>query len=320
MKNVIINLCLIVLISCGTENNESSKIENDLTSLNLKGNVKEYSSNWFEIKSYKFGEPEFEPRFSSNSYFNSFGFSYKYNSTYHSYYDSSKSFSEEFIQFQDSINGLISKRVYEREDYKLVQFYEYDSISKKIVKVKNFNKEDGPPEIKSYDYGDGSTKISTYNETGELKSLVVEKYNESKNPISVIEYDKDGQMLDETYHSYFDDGSKKDSVVNRFSSTKEIWFIHTYLYDDMGRIIKETEYDDGDLDKIKGSYREYDDGNFNSSYDKFVFEGKDGEVVEKLRVSKSYDEIGNVIEEVTTNMENDKIVEKKEYSYKYYSN
>ena len=90
------------------------------------------------------------------------------------------------------------------------------------------------------------------------------------------------------------------------------------LYDDKDRIVNETEFDD--LVKIKGSYREYDDGNFNSSYHKFVFEGKDNEVVEKLRVSKSYDEIGNVIEEVTTNMENDKIVEKKVYSYKYFSN
>ena len=317
MKNIITTFCLIVLISCGAENDESSIIENDLTSLNLKGNVKEYSLNEYEIKSYKFGEPEYEPISSSTFYFNSYGFGYKYKDTSHSYYNDTKFLAEESIDFQDSINGLISKRVYERENYKLVQFYEYDSLSKKIVKVKNFNTEDGPPEIKSYEYGDSTTKISTYDELGELKRLVMEKYDDSKKPISVITYDKDGQISDETYHSYFDDGSKKDSVNNKYSSFN---FIFTILYDDKDRIIKETDYEDYGSVKIKGSYREYDDGNFNSSYDKFVFEGKDGKVVEKLRVSKSYDEIGNVIEEVTTNMENDKIVEKKEYSYKYFSN
>lgn len=314
MKNIITTFCLIVLISCGAENDESSIIENDLTSLNLKGNVKEYSSNGYELKSYKFGEPEYELISSYTFHFNSYGFSHRYNYTSYGQYDTNF-IAEESIDFQDSINGLISKRVYESGDYKLVQFYEYDSISKRIDKLKNFKSEDGPPEIKSYEYGDNTTKITTYDELGELKKLVVEKFDESKNPINVITYDKDGQISDETYHSYFDDGSKKDSVNNKYSSFN---FIYTILYDDKDRIVKETEYDD--LDKIKGSYREYDDGNFNSSYHKFVFEGKDNEVVEKLRVSKSYDEIGNVIEEVTTNMENDKIVEKKVYSYKYFSN
>lgn len=322
MKNIVTSFCLIVLISCGGQNNESSKIENDLIDLNLKGNVKDYNTKEYEVQSYEFGEPKYKSISSTTTHFNSYGFLNKHNWTA---YDGTEVLYKggHSIDYQDPTIGLISKIVNYGGDYKDL-FYEYDSISNKIVKVKKFKTEDGPPEIDIYEYDDSTTKVFKYDELGELKRLVVEKFDEIKNPISVIGYDKDGQILDEEYYIYFDDGSKKDSIIRsedyvdaRYSRSS---WIEVFIYDDKGRLRKVNIYDDENLNKIQDVNYDYDEGNFNSSYNQFVYKGKDSELVYSVRVSRSYDEIGNIIEEISSDMENDKIFMKTVYSYNYYSN
>lgn len=316
MKKFLLFFCLIFFICCNTETKETTKIENDLTLLKLKGKVKKYSYDVFEVESYKFGEPQFELNYSVNFVFNSFGFEKKY--SFVSHYKNSTSISEESIEYSDSLNGIRSKRTYKSDYSDYVNFFQYDSISKKLTTVKTVDSKNNTTKIRTFEYEKGIERTSYYDESNVLEELSVKKFDDKGRVLEEVDYDKDGFELDEMYTFYFNDDSKKDSVVDRFTSDRKIYNITTTLFDNTDRIIKETTYDDGKLDDVDGYYIEYDDSNYNSSYNLFKFKRNSEVVLEKFRVTKKLDNMGNVSEEVKLNLNNNKIVEKTVYSYEYY--
>ena len=316
MKKLLLFFCLIFFICCNTETKETTKIENDLTLLKLKGKVKKYSYDVFEVESYKFGEPQFELSYSVNLVFNSFGFEKKY--SFVSHYKNSTSISEESIEYSDSLNGIRSKRTYKTGYSDVVNHFQYDSISKKLTSVKTVDSKNNTTRIRTFEYEKGIERISYYDESNELDKLTLKKFDNKGRVLEEIDYDKDGFEIDEFYSFYFNDGSKKDSIVGRFFSKSKIYNIFTSLYDNTDRIMKETTYDDGKLDDVDGYYIEYDDSNYNSSYNLFKFKRNSEVVLEKFRVTKKLDDMGNVSEEVKLNLNNNKVVEKTVYSYEYY--
>lgn len=318
MKKIILSICLLFFVCCNTETKESSKTENDLTSLHLKGKVKEYSSDTFEVESYKFGEPQFELSSSKTKVFNPFGFIEKTNSVYH--YEYSTSNYETSIDYLDSVNGIRSKRTYKSDGSDVVNIFQYDSISKKLTKVKTIDKKDNTTTIRTYEYEKGIEREYHYDESDELDLLRITKYDDKSNFLEMVEYDKDGFEIDEWYIYFFNDGSRKDSLVNRFSSDRKIYSITTTLFDNTERIINKTTYDDGKLDDVYGYYIEYDESNYNSSFNEFKFKRNIEVVLEKFRITKKLDDMGNVSEEVKLNLNNNKIVEKTIFSYEYFPN
>ena len=316
MKKLLIILFLPLFYCCNTITKETSKVENHLTSKHLKGKVKKYSYDFFEVESYKFGEPQFKLEYAVNFIFNSFGFEESYN--FISHYKNPTSIDEMFIEYSDSINGIPSKRIWKSDYSNLVSFFQYDSISKKLTKSKVVDSKNNTTTIFTFEYEKGIERVSIYDESNGLDQLKVKKFDDKGRVLEEVNYDKDGFELDEIYTFYFNDGSKKDSVVNRSTFDRKIYDITTTLIDNLDRVIKETTYDDGKLDDVEGYYTEYDDSNYNSSYNLFKFKRNSEVVLEKFRVTKKLDNMGNVSEEVILNLNNNKIVEKTVYSYKYY--
>ena len=187
MRKLLLILLLPVLICCRTEIKEKIIIENDLTSQHLKGKVKEYSYDVFEVESYKFGEPQFELISSVNIVYNPFGFREKYNYVYNSKY--STSISEESIEYSDSLNGIHSKRTYKSDYSDIVNFFQYDSISKKLTEVKTIDSKDNTTKIRTYEYEKGIERISYYDESNELEELSVKKFDDKGRVLEEVDYD-----------------------------------------------------------------------------------------------------------------------------------
>lgn len=317
MKAKLIVLFLFLFYCCNTKTKETTIIDNGYILKKLNGKVKKFSYDFFEVESYKFGEPQYVLSFSENFVFNSFGFEKKSNWITH--HKNSKSITKISTEYSDSLNGIRSKRTHKSEDYgDYDEFFYYDSISKKLTTVKAVDLKNNNVFKKTFEYKKGVERMYHYYKSNELYELSVKKFDNKGRVLEEIDYNKDGFELDEMYTFYFNDGSKKDSVVGRLTDTRKIYNITTTLFDNSDRVIKETTYDDGKLDDVEGYYTEYDDSNYNSSYNLFKFKRNSEVVLEKFRVTKKLDNMGNVSEEVKLNLNNNKIVEKTVYSYEYY--
>lgn len=310
MKAKLIVLFLFLFYCCNTKTKETTIIDNGYTFKKLNGKVKKYSYDFFYVKSYNFGEPQFVLDYSAKFVFNSFGFEKKSNISYINFK------SEISTEYSDSINGIRSKRTHKGSYSDYDEVFYYDSISKKLSSSKERYSKDTI--TRTFEYEKGIQRTYHYNKFNELYELSVKKFDNKGRVLEEIDYNKDGFELDEMYTFYFNDGSKKDSVVERFTSERKIYRIITTFFDNTDRIIKETTYFDGKLDDVEGYYIEYDDSNYNSSYNLFNFKRNSEVVLEKFRVTKKLDNMGNVSEEVKLNLSNNKIVNKRVSSYEYY--
>lgn len=111
-----------------------------------------------------------------------------------------------------------------------------------------------------------------YSKNGKIDSKQTYIYNNQKNIIDKKEYDSDGILKLQTTYDYDEKGNKiEENTFGRFETQKT-----TYKYDDKGREVE--------------------------SLITFSFQGIDGSV--ELRITKEYDQKGNVIEEKNYNNRN----------------
>lgn len=180
---------------------------------------------------------------------------------------------------------------------------------------------------KEYEYDrSGSYTESEYDRDGNLKFR--REYDKKGNLRTVSEYDK--EELAE-YCEYNEDG-----LIVFKESFKWSHYVVEYEYDGSGKLVKETETDDG-VDGSSTTYESLYDAEGNrtqrtvtepdgDSYIDFHAEierdgnkctiyqyRNDGELT--FIVEKEYDDAGNVLKEVTTMMPDNEILDSLEYEY-----
>lgn len=118
----------------------------------------------------------------------------------------------------------------------------------------------------------GNFNERIYSKNGKIDSKQTYIYNNQRNIIDKKEYDSDGNLKLQTTYDYDEKGNKiEENTFGRFETKKT-----TYKYDDKGREVE--------------------------SLITFSFQGIDGSV--ELRITKEYDQKGNVIEEKNYNNRN----------------
>ena len=301
-------LVSILFYNCSNSTNNSSIIVTDVERRGLKGKVKSIDKKSYEVKKYEFGEPVFELFNTVIDTYNSFGYKVdgmsKWESTFYNY------LFKESIDYLIPDIGLISTREYESttdgKQYVYTQTFKYDSITNKLVKrtTKNINKFTSTST--TIDYGLNQTRITRYdNILNELQGVTIEKIDKNERLLSSIDYDADGVEIDERHIIRIKNGLTKDSIINRFDDG-EIYYVGVSTFDNKDREIKYIKYDD----EIEGFITDYDNNDVNSSYTKKEFKGLGEIIFKKLRVEKTLDKTGNVVEEKIINLDNNKLEEK----------
>ena len=301
-------LVSILFYNCSNSTNNSSIIVTDVERRGLKGKVKSIDKKSYEVKKYEFGEPVFELFNTVIDTYNSFGYKVdgmsKWESTFYNY------LFKESIDYLIPDIGLISTREYESttdgKQYVYTQTFKYDSITNKLVKrtTKNVNKFTSTST--SIDYGLNEIRTTRYdNILNELQGVTIEKIDKNERLLSSIDYDADGVEIDERHIIRIKNGLTKDSIINRFDDG-EIYYVGVSTFDNKDREIKYIKYDD----EIEGFINDYDNNDVNSSYTKKEFKGLGEIIFKKLRVEKTLDKTGNVVEEKIINLDNNKLEEK----------
>ena len=316
MKKVLLYLLSIFIISCS--NNSTKKTLNDISEMGFQGKVKTYESKSYEVTGYEFGQPVYDLYFTYKNNYNEYGFIVDGMSNYESEYYNS--LFRENLEYSNPVLGLISKREYEsvRDEKKdsYTQSFKYDSISNKLIQRKTLNIETNTSELTNINYESGEVRITRYDDSSnELKGIRIEKLDDKENLISSTEYDKDGKALDETYILKLKNGVSKDSTINRFQDG-DIYYIGVRTFDKHLREIKYIRYDE---DEVDGYIKEYDNDNKNSSYTKQEFSGLQEVIIKKFKVQITLDEAGNIVEELTMNLDNNQIESKIVKNYTYYN-
>jgi hypothetical protein len=309
MKNFLtILLVSILFYNCSNSTDNSSIIVTDVERRGLKGKVKSIDKKSYEVKKYEFGEPVFELFNTVKNTYNSFGYKVdgmsKREGTFYN------NLFKESIDYLIPEIGLISTREYEsttdgKKDV-YTQTFKYDSITNKLVKrtTKNINKFTSTST--TIDYGLNQTRITRYdNILNELQGVTIEKIDKNERLLSSIDYDADGVEIDERHIIRIKNGLTKDSIINRFDDG-EIYYVGVRTFDNKDREIKYIKYDD----EIEGFIIDYDNNDVNSSYAKKEFKGLGEIILKKLRVEKTLDKTGNVVEEKIINLDNNKFEEK----------
>ena len=301
-------LVSILFYNCSNSTNNSSIIVTDVERRGLKGKVKSIDKKSYEVKKYEFGEPVFELFNTVIDTYNSFGYKVdgmsKWESTFYNH------LFKESIDYLIPDIGLISTREYESttdgKQYVYTQTFKYDSITNKLVKrtTKNVNKFTSTST--SIDYGLNEIRTTRYdNILNELQGVTIEKIDKNERLLSSIDYDADGVEIDERHIIRIKNGLTKDSIINRFDDG-EIYYVGVSTFDNKDREIKYIKYDD----EIEGFINDYDNNDVNSSYTKKEFKGLGEIIFKKLRVEKTLDKTGNVVEEKIINLDNNKLEEK----------
>lgn len=286
--------------------------------MGFQGKVKTYESKSYEVLEYEFGQPVYDLYFTYKNNYNEYGFIVDGMSNYESEYYNSL-FRENF-EYSNPELGLISKREYEsvRDEEKdsYTQSFKYDSISNKLIQRRTLNIETNTSELTNINYESGEVRITRYDDSSnELKGIRIEKLDDKETLISSTEYDKDGKALDETHILKLKNGVSKDSTINRFQDG-DIYYISVRTFDKHLREIKYIEYDE---DEVDGYIIEYDNDNKYSSYTKQEFSGLQEVIIKKLKVQMTLDEAGNIVEELTMNLDNNQIESKIVKNYTYYN-
>lgn len=286
--------------------------------MGFQGKVKTYESKTYEVVEYEFGQPVYDLYFTYKYNYNEYGFKVDGMSNYESEYYNSL-FRENF-EYSNPELGLISKREYEsvRDEEKdsYTQSFKYDSISNKLIQRRTLNIETKTSELTNINYESGEVRITRYDDSSnELKGIRIEKLDDKETLISSTEYDKDGKALDETHILKLKNGVSKDSTINRFQDG-DIYYISVRTFDKHLREIKYIEYDE---DEVDGYIKEYDNDNKYSSYTKQEFSGLQEVIIKKLKVQMTLDEAGNIVEELTMNLDNNQIESKIVKNYTYYN-
>ena len=316
MKKILLYLLSIFIISCS--DTSTKKTTNDLSDMGFEGKVKTYESKSYEVAEYKFGQPVYNLYYTYNYNYNEYGFRVdgmtKYEGEYYN-----RLFSEN-LEYSNPVLGLISKREYEsvsdekKDSY--TQSFKYDSISNKLIQRKTLNIDTNTSELTNINYESGEARITRYDDSSnELKEIIIQKLDDKENLISSTEYDKDGKAIDETHIIKLKNGVSKDSTINRFQDG-DIYYIGVRTFDKRLREIKFIEYDE---DEVDGYIKEYDNDNKNSSYTKQEFSGLQEVIIKKFKVQMTLDEAGNIVEELTTNLDNNQIESKIVRNYTYYN-
>lgn len=316
MKKILLYLLSIFIISCS--DTSAKKTLNDISEMGFQGKVKTYESKSYEVLEYEFGQPVYDLYFTYKNNYNEYGFIVDGMSNYESEYYNSL-FRENF-EYSNPELGLISKREYEsvRDEEKdsYTQSFKYDSISNKLIQRRTLNIETNTSELTNINYESGEVRITRYDDSSnELKGIRIEKLDDKETLISSTEYDKDGKALDETHILKLKNGVSKDSTINRFQDG-DIYYISVRTFDKHLREIKYIEYDE---DEVDGYIIEYDNDNKYSSYTKQEFSGLQEVIIKKLKVQMTLDEAGNIVEELTMNLDNNQIESKIVKNYTYYN-
>lgn len=316
MKKILLYLLSIFIISCS--DTSAKKTLNDISEMGFQGKVKTYESKTYEVVEYEFGQPVYDLYFTYKYNYNEYGFKVDGMSNYESEYYNSL-FRENF-EYSNPELGLISKREYEsvRDEEKdsYTQSFKYDSISNKLIQRRTLNIETKTSELTNINYESGEVRITRYDDSSnELKGIRIEKLDDKETLISSTEYDKDGKALDETHILKLKNGVSKDSTINRFQDG-DIYYISVRTFDKHLREIKYIEYDE---DEVDGYIKEYDNDNKYSSYTKQEFSGLQEVIIKKLKVQMTLDEAGNIVEELTMNLDNNQIESKIVKNYTYYN-
>lgn len=320
-------LSLFLIIGC-KQNNPSNNNKNlsDVESRGFKGNVKSYNSKSYEVKNYKFGEPQFRLNSSEITNYNRYGFITEHESKNESKY--LNDYFKESLKYSNPELGIILNRKYESTDYYYnkegdrnyySQSFVYDTISNKILERKTIKVKDNTSSLKIYRYNENEVRISNYNNiTNELVYLTIQKLDNKGDLISSIDYDNKGNEELEKYVLKLKNGLIKDSTIVRYLD-KEIMYIDVSTKDDLGREIKcKSIRNKSVLDSFEGYIIEYDNSDINSSFTKKEFKRNENLIFKNIRVNNKYDDNGNVIEVQRLNLDNNKLEEKTVNEFVYY--
>lgn len=240
MKKITL-LLLLIIVSC---NKKAEKSEQNLDFFNLKGKIKTVQITTYGAD-LKFGEPQKNDNIFNQEIlkFNSEGLLISKNAEFENFeykYDNSNNliFTSEKNK-EGKINTTNNKKYNENNqlvEEKIVQYgeilikkYNYEKNKITVISYDANGKTSGAKQIREISENGSVSKVSNYNNSGDLTAEIKFKYDKNGNETQAL-----------INHEFFMKGMPINEVINKYDDNNKI--VSTITNDENGVLLQEVKY------------------------------------------------------------------------------